>query len=232
MDHRRLLKCFVLFIILGSFSLTVYAQETPQSPLLEKAIGLYKHENYEEALPLLQDARAAEPTSTIAAYYLGLTLKQQQKHSDAIPYLRDAVTYTPKIKGALIELIDCLYQVGELTEAHKWIIEAENEGIRPAQIAFLKGLVLLKEGMALEAIDSFEQAKALDPTMEQPCDYQIAIAHMKTKDFSYARKAFEKVVTINPSTNIALYANEYIDILSRQAKGSRPLKFSLTTVPV
>jgi len=31
------------------------------------------------------------------------------------------VTYSPKIKGALIELIDSLYQIDQLEEAKKWI---------------------------------------------------------------------------------------------------------------
>ena len=205
------------------------AQESKLSPILEKGIGHYKHENYEEALPLLQQAREDDPQSTIAAYYLGLNLKQQQKFKKAVPHLRDAVTKTPKIKGALIELIDALYNVGELEEAKKWIGEAENEGIRPAQVAFLKGLVRLKENKVEESISSFEKAKGLDKMMEQACDYQIAIAHLKAKDFAYAKQAFEDVITLNPSSNMALYANEYIDVLKRRVEGLDVWKVSFGT---
>ncbi len=203
------------------------AQKENLNPTLERGIGLYKHENYDEALEVLKKAKEEEPSSTLASYYLGLNFKQLQNYKMAIPHLRDAVTNAPKIKGALIELIDCLYQYNELEEAGKWIEEAEREGIRPAQIAFLKGLVLVKEGKYPEAVESFEKAKALDPSMEQASDYQIGIARLKSKEFGYAKKAFEEVVVLEPSSNLAKYAKEYMEAITRREDAmGRPWRFS------
>ena len=205
------------------------AQTENLSPTLERGIGLYKHENYEEALPLLIKAREEEPQSTLAAYYLGLNYKQLQNYRQAIPHLRDAVTNIPKIKGALIELIDCLYNYDRLEEAKKWVKEAETEGIRPAQVSFLKGLVLIKEGKYEEAIVALEDAKARDKSMEQASDYQIGIAHLKAKEVDKAQDAFHDVVDILPSSNLAQYAQEYLDALSKQKEAFRPWKLSFTT---
>jgi len=207
----------------------IEAQEKKISPLLEKGIGQYKHENYDEALANLQQAVKDDPESSLANYYLGLDYKRLQQYKNAIPYLRNAVTFTPKIIGALVELIDCLYNVNELEEANKWIVEAEKEGIRPAQVAFLKGLVLLKEDKSEAAIASFETAKELDKTMTQSVDYQIGIAHLKSQDFRDAQKAFKSVIFLEPSSNIAQYANEYIDALVKREEAMRPWKFSFGT---
>lgn len=202
-------------------------REEKLSPILEKGIGQYKHENFDEAITTLQEARKEDPQSTLAAYYLGLAYKQTQDYKEAVPNLRDAVSYSPKIKGALMELIDCLYQTGKLDEARQWIVEAEKEGIRPAQVAFLKGLVLLKDNDADGAVESFQNAKFLDQTMKQACDYQIGIANLKAKKFSQAKNAFKEVILVSPQSNMASYANEYMDAIEKRQYASRPLKMSV-----
>lgn len=206
------------------------AQEARKlNPALEQGIGQYKHENYDEALPLLEQAVKEEPKSTLAAYYLGLNYKQLQNYRKAIVHLRNAVTYTPKIKGALIELIDSLYQYDELEEAEKWIVEAESEGIRPAQIAFLKGLVLIKKEEYALAIESFQKAKSLDKSMEQASDFQIGIAHLKAKEIDAAKDAFSGVIDIKPSSNLAEYADQYIDAITKSKEALKPWKISYST---
>ncbi|OGX19190.1 MAG: hypothetical protein A3K83_07055, partial [Omnitrophica WOR_2 bacterium RBG_13_44_8b] len=214
----------LLFILLPAF--ITQAQETKLSATLEKGIGQYKHENYDEALSTLKQARQEDPSSTLAAYYLGLDYKQLQDYKHAISHLKDAVTNTPKIIGALIELIDCLYQVGEYEEALKWVAEAEIEGIRPAQVAFLKGLILLRQNNNQEAIAAFTQAKQLDKFIEQQCDYQIGIAHLKAKEFNYAQEAFNQVIALEPLSSIARYANEYLDAIAKRDEAMRKWKLS------
>lgn len=218
----------IVLLILVIIPVT-YAQEKRVSPVLEKGIGMYKHENYDEALPVLLQAVQENPESSLASYYLGLNYKRLQLYKKAIPHLTNAITYSPKIIGALIELIDCLYNVNQLEEAKGWIVEAEHEGIRPAQVAFLKGLVLLKESQLDEAITSFERAKDLDQTMTQAVDYQIGIAHLKAQDFKDAKEAFKSVIFLEPSSNIAQYANEYIDALAKRDEAMQPWKLSIAT---
>lgn len=202
------------------------APEKKINPTLERGIGLYKHENFDEALGVLKKARLEEPRSTIAAYYLGLTYKQMQNYSEATPHLVDAVSNPPKIKGALIELIDCFYQTGQLGEAEKWIAEAEEAGVRPAQVAFLKGMVLLKAEKTEDAIKSFENAKALDESMGQAADYQIAIAYMKTGKFNAAKDVFQQLVMVDPNSSMAYFANTYMDAIKGREKAMKPFRAS------
>lgn len=210
----------VLFLIQAVIA---YSQEK-QDPLLVKAIGQYKHENYEEALATLKELRNREPASTIAAYYAGLTYKQMQDYKNAIAAFRDAVTYEPKIKGALVELIDCLGQTGDIELARKWIDEAERENVRPAQVAFLKGLILMKDGKAEDAVEAFNRAELLDPSMKQAADYQIGIADIKLKRYGDAKSILQQVIVADPGSNMSNYANEYINAISSAAEAQKPLK--------
>jgi len=224
-----LVSAFALFSLLYVFTLSP-AEEKSFNPTLERGIGLYKHENYDEALPVLKQAKEEEPDSTLAAFYLGLNYKQLQNYRLAIPHLREAVTKSPKIKGALIELIDCLYQYNELEEAHRWVEEAEREGIRPAQIAFLKGLIRVKESKYPAAVESFEKAKALDRSMEQSADYQIGIAHLKSKRYADAKKAFAGVIDVEAASPLAKFATEYMDAITlREESLGKPWRFAFGT---
>ena len=197
------------------------------SPTLEKGISLYKQENFDEALILLKKARQEQPSSSLAAYYLGITYKQLQNYKEAKVQLIEAVSLTPKIKEALLELVEVLYQLGELNEAKTYIEIAERENIKPPQIAFLKGLVLLKNGENLEAIEAFENAKELDKTLAQAADYQIGLANLKQKRFEEAKKAFKDIIVLDPNSDLAALSNEYMEALKRKEKAERPFRATL-----
>ena len=92
----------ILFFLLVCFIPEIPAAD---SSTLEQGITYYRQENFDEALPILQKARKEDPSSSLAAYYLGITYKQLQDYKSAKPNLIDAVTLTPKIKEALVELV-------------------------------------------------------------------------------------------------------------------------------
>jgi len=216
----------IFFVATFLITSSIFSEEPKTNPTIEKGIGQYKHENFDEAIITLKKAREEEPQSTLAAYYLGLSYKQTQNYKEAICHLQDAVTVTPKIKGALIELVDCLYQLNRTDEAKKWIAEAEAEGIRPAQVSFLKGLVLTKNNEDDGAIAAFENAKALDNSLAQSCDYQIGIIHVKEKRFEEAKDVFREVITLGPNSSMASFANEYMDAIARRQEQAKPLRIT------
>lgn len=228
MRRKKVLRILLGLLLVGNLAVDA-AEHNKINPTLEKGIGQYKHENYDEALITLKKAREEDAASTLAAYYLGLTYKQLQNYDSAVSNLRDAVTFSPKIKGALIELIDCLYQLDRLDEAKKWVDEAESAAIRPAQVAFLKGLILMKDEKPEQAIEAFRNAGRLDPSMSQACDYRIGVANLKLKKFTEARDVFRQVIITDPNSTMANYANEYINAIGKTQEASRPLKIQAGT---
>ncbi len=193
---------------------------------LEQGIALYQREAVDEAVALLEKARVEDPSSTRAAYYLGIAYKKQQKYPEAKKNLLDAVNNNPKIKEALPELVEVLYEMGEIKEAKKWIKVSEKQNVRPAQTAFLKGLVLMKDGNTGEAVDSLQQAKSLDAGLTQAADYQIGLAHVKDQNYEEARRLFREVVTLDPNADISAYASEYTEALAKRAGMTKPWHFN------
>ena len=64
---------------------------------LEEGIVQYRMENFEEALALLERARAEQPQSSVAAFYLGMARKQAGDVAGAIRDLTDATTMKPPL---------------------------------------------------------------------------------------------------------------------------------------
>ncbi len=214
----------LLIFLLLFFPLNLYAQNW--SELLKEGIKEYRAENYEEAAEILKKVRKLNPRSSVAAFFLGLSYKQMLKYEEAISNFKDAITLTPKIKEALIELIDCLYRIGRLEEAKKYLRIAEENNIYPAKTLFLKGLILQKENRDKEAIKCFEKAKKLNPDLEAACNFRIGISYVKLRRLKEAKREFEAVVTKAPNTDLAEFARRYMDLVKRRLALERPLRIT------
>ncbi|MDD2703074.1 MAG: tetratricopeptide repeat protein [Candidatus Omnitrophica bacterium] len=194
----------------------------------KKAQWFFQHENYEEALSLLKDLRTRIPQSSEIACYLGMTYKRLQDFLAAKPHLEAAVTLRPNVKNAYLELIDLLYQCEDLDGAKQWIAEAEKESVNPAQLAFFKGLVFLKKGTDPQgAVDSFEEAAKLNPALAQSVKYQIGLAYIQLDKLKEAKSMFKEVVAKDPATDLAKFANEYMNAISRRQEASKPFHGSV-----
>lgn len=130
-----------MFAVLLFFGMPVFAD----SAFLTEGIQQYQEENFEEAIGILIKAREEEPDSTTAAFFLGMAYKQTLDYANAAIHLRDAVQMEPRIREALVELIEVLVRINtpeSVAEAKSWIAIAKDQNIEPAKVAFLEGLAL------------------------------------------------------------------------------------------
>ena len=224
------LKVWWFIPVLFSLILAFPSGTLAGGSFLMQGIDQYRQENYEEAVDILQKARKEDPRSTRAAFFLGLAYKQVMDYPKAVENLRDAVTLAPRIKEALVELVDVLYRIpgkAALDEAKKWIKIAETERIFPAKIAFLKGMLLQREGKNREAIRAFEQSKSLDPAYAQSAEFQIAQCYVRERDLKKAKERFAAAIRYNPQTDLAGFARQYEDLVARRIHLERPFRFTV-----
>jgi tetratricopeptide (TPR) repeat protein len=212
----------LFFILL--FPLNIYCQ---QSESLNKGIDEYRDESYEEAIVTPNRARDDEPGSSAAAFFLGMAYKQTMDYEKALTNLLDAVNLTPRIKEALIEVVDVAMQLDKLDVANHWVDIAEKENIFPAKAAFLKGLILTEEGKIKEANDAFARAKAIDPKITQAADMRIAMGFMKERDLRQAKKSFEAAILSDPQSDMAGFARQYLAAVEQRIALEKPLRFTI-----
>jgi tetratricopeptide (TPR) repeat protein len=219
------LSLFFFLISAVLFNPVAFCQ---QSPSLQDGIDQYKAKNYDAAIASLEKARAEDPSSSVAAFFLGLAYKQTFNYEKALGHFRDAVTLTPRIKEALIELVDVAMQLGEIEVAKEWIGVAEEADILPAKTAFLKGLILREEGKNKEAEEAFKKAKSIDPSIAQASDIQIALGNVMERDLGKAKESFESAITRDPQSDLAGFARQYLATVEQRLVLERPFRYTLS----
>jgi tetratricopeptide (TPR) repeat protein len=222
--NRGSLFFIIIFLFIFLFPLESFCQHSAH---IQKGINEYRDESYEEAIVTLTKARADEPGSSAAAFFLGMAYKQTMDYEKALINLLDAVNLTPRIKEALIEVVDVAMQLGKLDVAKHWVNIAEKEDIFPAKTAFLKGLILTEEGKTKEANESFAKAKAIDPKIAQAADLRIAIGYMKERELKEAKKSFEAAILSDPQSDLAGFARQYLAAVEQRISLERPLRFTI-----
>ena len=213
----KLFLCWTLLIFLG-WAGNLHSAENS----LEKGISEFKAENYEEAVEFLKQARAQQPDSSLPAFYLGLTYKQMGLYEESVGELKEAIRLAPPIPGVYADLVEVLYHQNKFKEALAWIAKAEQEGSKPGRIFLLKGLIFHQEGRYQNALEAFKQAKEIDPSLAQEADLQMAMTYAQQRRFAEARESLKTVVTVNPTSELASFAQEYDKALTKGLEEHKP----------
>ena len=223
----RLVKKGVLLV---SICLLIIGATTPvwaASQTLEQGVAQYREENFEEAVELLKKAREEDPGSSLAAFYLGLAYKQSGEYRPAVEQFRAALQLTPPVLDAYVELADVLYTVGKLKEAMATLQVADEKKVKPASVAFLKGLVFAAQGKDDEALDAFTKARELDKSLAQAVELQTVVILAKEHRLKKARESLKALVAIDPTSEIASLAREYDQSFSRIIAGHKTWRGSV-----
>jgi tetratricopeptide (TPR) repeat protein len=170
---------------------------------------LYQQENYEEAADVLKKVESANAGTAESAYYLGLSQVQLGDYDEAEQNLKKALSMPNPAKDAVIALLYLYDGTDRQAESEKWISWAEKENVRPGEISYLKGLLLVKQGKKKEAMAAFTRAKTTDPSLSQRADLQIAAIHVSDSNYDAAKASLNAVITSNPSSDVAVFAKEY-----------------------
>lgn len=222
---KRIHLLFTGLFVTLLFVLAAPAFAVQKTPLdLTPGIVDLKEGNYEEAVEFFKSIREKDPVSSLAAYYLGLAYVKGEDYRSAKPHLMDATTLSPRVREAVFELAEVLYQLGEYVESLSMIDVAEREGIEPARASFLKGLTLVKLKRPEEAIEAFRKAKSLDGSLAESADYQTALASVQAGRLGEAKEIFKDLAAKDPNADVAESAREYINAISKRQKEARPLK--------
>lgn len=197
----------------------------PAEDRAPQARSLYQQESYEEVIDLLGKSDAEGTLTAQEAYYLGLSQKQAGQPDAAIANLKKALNPPNPAKEAIFHLGFLLISKDLDAEVATLIERAEKENVRPGEIAYLKGVLLAKQGQTSAAIRAFTVSKNADPAYTQRADMQIAMLQIKQMDLSAAKASLEAVITSDPSSELAGFARDYSSKIESSLLG--PKKWSI-----
>jgi len=168
---------------------------------------------YAEAIKYYEKAIDLDPNFSEAYNALGVVHSRQQQWKDAIKAFQKALANklytTPHI--AYLNLGDAYMMQKDYAKA----ADAYRESKRFVNIEltiYRLGTALSEAGRTKEAIKEFQEGVGMAP-QNPNLRYSLALALLKDGNKKSAQAEFEKVVKLNPKSELALKANDYIRTL-------------------
>jgi tetratricopeptide (TPR) repeat protein len=161
---------------------------------VQKGIAFYNSREYREAEGALREAIKTEPWNVEARYYLGLSLLQQEKYSDALSEFRKVEDEQAKAEQWAKSAVPNEYQqqmalararlgLQQYSEAWRNLESAKIENSSNSEVYLYRGIYFVNQKKHQEAAKKLEMAISLDPKNAYAYYYAgLAYADLGTRD--------------------------------------------------
>lgn len=167
---------------------------------IKKAKGLFKDGKYDEAEPLLSEAKKLDSSNSEVDYLLGGALHNQHKYKQAAPYLETALKLDPTHDETIISLANCYFNLEQYNKAIPLIQNMPGgweSNLKSLQLLGLSFASLKKYDLA---IDVFKKAPLLKRNLDSDLlelHYNLGLVYEKSGSNTNALKHFKKVYAYN-----------------------------------
>jgi len=195
--------------------------------LFVDGVEAYESGSHQEAIDSLNKAIELEPENLEFQYYLGLTYSTMGRYEEAIEVFEKIVEKEPvAFRKAYFEIAAVYAKQKRYQKTIDTLTLVEGTDPEDARIYLEKGYAFQKVEQYDLAIESFNKAKDLDPTMLQLVYYNIGAVHFETEAFDKAEEMFTKSIEVDPAVSIAQHARQAILNARGAKKARRPLYLS------
>lgn len=164
-------------------------------------------------------------------FRLGEVYELADRLPEAVEEYRQAVALNENYGTARTALAFCLLRVGRDDEAAEAFREVLEHRIRRLRVPYEKGLQRLREGMAVEAREFFQEAFLADVHRFEAA-YRDALGLLKAEDFEGALKRLDEAIELCPKFgDLHNYRGVALCELGRTDEGIVAFKRSLTLNP-
>ena len=196
----------------------VAAAQPAESTKIAQARDLLKANNYQGAIPLLQEALAENPAvykvhaEIAAAYYkLGDNDKAIQNYQAYIEKEKAAGVTTPNVQ-VRVTLAGIYLEKEDVANAKKYLDGIDESAIKDPTVFYNLGVSYSNAKDYDAAIRYFEKSVAADPKFADGY-YQLAVTYVAKNDTAKAVEAFKKVIEVAPNSDAAKEAQEFISLM-------------------
>jgi tetratricopeptide (TPR) repeat protein len=189
----------------------------------KKGIELCTSWNFQEAEKVLQESLKADPTDIQAAYYLGLSVLMQDKHSEALEIFKklksDQDKTAPQKRPSIpdefqiqIALARTYLELKQPEEAWKILEAAKKEHANAPDLLVYRGAYYLQKEDAKKAIKELEKAMSLDG-QNAYAHYYAGQAYIRLGIPDKAVEVFKEFLQLAPLAPEAVKAKALVDAL-------------------
>ena len=178
--------------------------------LFTKGQMYYSLGRYGSACENFREAAREDPANLEIRKFLYLAEAKAAHKPSAIAVYEEAIKKEPRSYEPYLNLAIVLYLEGEMVRAQASIENANRLSPHRGETLFFRGIISLKRGAIREAIEDLQQARRLEPRLEQGAMLYEALGLYELGDRNAAAKLFRKVVAANPLNAHANYASNYL----------------------
>ena len=183
-----------------------------------RGLSHYHLEEYDEALPPLEEAEKGGMRGSPLPFYQGLCLLGKEEPQQALPYLQEALSRGPSSEDhfhVLFYIAHTYKEMEDFTNALAYCAKAEEFQPNNYELWNLKGFCHFKQRNHDAAIACFEKAILIDP--KSGIDYANIGSNLRDKgDREGAIAMYEKALSLDPTIE---FARDGLKRLSEQGKG-------------
>jgi tetratricopeptide (TPR) repeat protein len=195
--------------------------------LFVDGVEAYESGSHEEAIRSLNKAIELEPENLEFHYYLGLTYSAMGRYKEALEVFERIVEKEPvTFRKAYFEVAAVYAKQGDYQKTIDTLTLVEGVDPKDPRTFLEKGYAFQRLKQYDLAIESFNKAKDLEPTMLQLIYYNIGAVHYEAEAFDKAEEMFTKSIGVNPATSLAQNARQAILNAKGAKKARRPFYLS------
>ena len=161
----------------------------------------FERKNYEKAIQLLQQARAANPDSPAVLRYLGHALFRMKKPKEAMTFIRKAIDLAPDDKESLYTLAECYYEASQTDQAMRIFTHLRPDPVMGPSACLFSGMIHVEGRKNDLAIQDFEMGlkhQNIKPDVLADLRYYLATTCIKQSDINKAIPILRQIQASNP----------------------------------
>jgi len=184
---------------------------------LNWGLALFKSEQFKDAIPPLERALAADPSSVEAKQLLGLSYFTVGDYARASTLLTDVVSRKSGDTGLYFTLAISLARQGKTEQADAVVRQMLTLGGDTPQLHVLMGQAYYEQNDTARALEELKAALALDPRLRL-AHYYSGLIQIRAGRMDDAAREFESELALNPSDVQSKYHLGFALLASQQTE--------------
>lgn len=180
--------------------------------IFNNAVPLLKAGNDAEALPLLEEAIAADDSVVQAKFHAGRIHLIQNNLDKSEKYLLEALEQDSTMDSIYPMLAELYKRKGDTANYEKYLAEAESRGAVSAVEYYNQAAELINAGNDTEALVLLEKAISVDANYADAY-YQYGMAMLRTGDIPKCLENLNKYLELDPEGSHAQECRDFIKAL-------------------
>ena len=186
---------------------------------------MMEKEELDQALQLFNQVLDVQPETPALHWFIGEILYKKKNFTEALPHLQTAVREkNAHFTEALHSALGCMCELGKEKEIFNFCSELIADGIKAAEIFFIRGSMFVLEDRIDDAMADFQRAVRLAPRNPE-CWLALAKIFVQKDRLKEAADATERALKIQPGMiEAGLIRVQALDILDRPEEAVRTIE--------